>query len=417
MMADGPPRVLVIGGGLGGLCLAQGLQRHGVAVTVFERDGSVAARRQGYRLHVDSRAASGLRRCLPPELYQLFLATTSRPSRRVTVMSPDLRPIRVMDMPAPPISDPSDPAAVNTSVDRLTLREILHAGLADTVRFGARFTAYELLPDQRVRAHFADGSVADGDVLVGADGTGSAVRTQHLPRARIIDTRARCVYGRTPLASVEDIVPDPLWDGLCPVTDRRRLGLALGLVQFRERPAAAAARLAPAVRLSADEDYVMWSLSARRGVLGSDSELFALDPAGLRDLAVTQIAGWHPSLRGVIQQATPAATFALTVRSSLPVDRWPPGPVTLLGDAIHTLAPSQGSGANLAILDAARLCEALVAASAGQQSLTAAIGEYEAAMVRIGFQAVRASLKAARGDGPLRAIAGGLARLRGVLRR
>ena len=59
-------RVAVAGGGLGGLCLAQGLLKAGVDVTVYERDAQLADRRQGYRLHVDARAGLALEQCLPP---------------------------------------------------------------------------------------------------------------------------------------------------------------------------------------------------------------------------------------------------------------------------------------------------------------------------------------------------------------
>jgi NADPH-dependent glutamate synthase beta subunit-like oxidoreductase len=50
-------RVAVVGGGLGGLCLAQGLRRKGIDVTVYERDETLSTRRQGYRIHLDGRAA------------------------------------------------------------------------------------------------------------------------------------------------------------------------------------------------------------------------------------------------------------------------------------------------------------------------------------------------------------------------
>ena len=70
------PRVAVAGGGLGGLCLAQGLLRAGADVTVYERDASLAARRQGYRLHVDARAGLALQACLPPESLALFQAAS-----------------------------------------------------------------------------------------------------------------------------------------------------------------------------------------------------------------------------------------------------------------------------------------------------------------------------------------------------
>ena len=45
--------VAVIGGGIGGLCLAHGLKNAGVAVRVYERDPSGTARTQGFRIHID----------------------------------------------------------------------------------------------------------------------------------------------------------------------------------------------------------------------------------------------------------------------------------------------------------------------------------------------------------------------------
>ncbi|WP_170324055.1 FAD-dependent oxidoreductase [Cryptosporangium phraense] len=337
-------RVLIIGGGLGGLGLAQGLEKNGVEATVFERDRTLTARPQGYRLHVDSRAADALRQCLPPDLYDLFEQTTSRPSHRVTVLTPQLKTLKTIET-GPGFS---------TSVDRLTLREILSTGLPD-LRFGAQFTHYEPR-NGTIRAHFADGTSADGDLLVGADGIGSRVRSQYLPHARIVDTGTRCVYGRTPLAAVEDRLPAPLRDGFCPVTDRRGLGLALGLVQFRTKPSA--------LGLTAHEDYVMWSLAARGSRLDQE-------PADL-------IRTWHPDLRNLIDRATPEATFEIRIRTSKPVRPWTPTAVTLLGDAIHAMPPSRGSGANLALFDAATLCTRLTD-----------IGGYEDVMRRVGFAAVR----------------------------
>ena len=82
-----PLRVLVIGGGLGGLCLAQGLQKAGINVSVYERDNSPEARAQGYRFHMDSRGEEALYECLPPRLYELAMATRGQKSKGVTVFS------------------------------------------------------------------------------------------------------------------------------------------------------------------------------------------------------------------------------------------------------------------------------------------------------------------------------------------
>src|SRR5437667_12850902 len=82
-------RVLVIGAGLGGLCLAQGLRKAGVDVGVYERDTGLAVRTQGHRIHIDSRGEQALRECLPPSLYELFLATRGQSSKGVTMYSID----------------------------------------------------------------------------------------------------------------------------------------------------------------------------------------------------------------------------------------------------------------------------------------------------------------------------------------
>src|SRR5215467_557408 len=48
------PRIAIVGAGLAGLCLAQGLRQAGLNAAVFERDASAASRAQGYRISIDS---------------------------------------------------------------------------------------------------------------------------------------------------------------------------------------------------------------------------------------------------------------------------------------------------------------------------------------------------------------------------
>lgn len=382
--------VLIVGGGLGGLCLAQGLRQAGVSVTVYERDVTPAIRRQGYRLHIDARGANALRSCLPSHLFELFTATASPPGHQITVLNKHLRTLRVIGSPR---VDTTSPAPFSAGVDRLTLREILLAGLDGIVSFGKEFSKYELQEDGRVQAFFSDGTVARGDVLVAADGVNSRLRQQFLPDAAVVDTGARCIYGKVELSEATwPLVPDVLHHGFT-VAVSRRLSMALGLIAFRCPPPLAAQQLAPEVQLHTSGSYLMWSLNARRAQFASDEALFRMDGTTLRQLVLKQVKSWHPNLRALIAASDPAELFPIAVRVAVPCKPWQSTPVTLLGDAIHAMSPAGGSGANMALLDARLLCETLISIAHGERPLLQAIHAYEARMLKDGFEAVRFSTK------------------------
>ncbi|WP_433518033.1 FAD-dependent oxidoreductase [Nonomuraea sp. CA-143628] len=396
-MPEAPPQVVIIGGGLGGLCAAHGLRATGIEVALYERDPSLDRRPQGYRIHLDSRGAGALHECLPPRLYELFVATAGLPSSRVTIVDERLRELHAVQFDG--VSAGEDPKTFNAAVDRMTLRQVLLAGLDDVVRFGAEFTHYEH-EGERVRAWFADGTSAVGDLLVGADGVGSRVRGQYLPHLEIRDLGTRCVYGRTRLDDrVAELLPPRLADGFMSVRSRRA-GMALGLVRLREDPAEAAARLWPGLSLSWAGDYVMWALAVpSAGLPGTDAELSAAGGPRLHELVRGRITAWHPDLVALVAAAEVDQTFYVPIRSSTPIEAWEPTNVTLLGDAVHAMSPAQGSGANCALLDAALLCRELSRAVTAGEPLTGAIGDYERRMIEYGFAAVRASEAAAAGSG------------------
>ncbi|MEY9847266.1 FAD-dependent oxidoreductase [Streptacidiphilus sp. MAP5-3] len=375
-------RVAVIGGGLGGLCLAQGLRKAGIDVTVYERDATSAMRRQGYRLHVDARAGLALQRCLPPELWELFLATCSRASTRFTVVTEHLRQLH--EVAGDPAVDTFAAATLATSVNRQTLREILARGL--DVEYGREFVGYELTGDL-VHAVFADGSHADADLLVGADGVNSAVRRQYLPESEVIDTGGLSVYGKTPLTEeTSKLVPPSLLDGFTAVIGGQ-VGMATGLVRFRKAPGEAG--------LSPVGDYMMWAVTAEQRLFRvSQDRLDAMAAAELHALTGSMIRSWHRDLRALHALADIDETFLVRIRTSVPTPAWKPSRVTVLGDAIHAMSPARGSGANTALQDAGLLCHVLTEAAPDEKSLLAAVGAYEAQMREYGNAAVEASRKA-----------------------
>jgi 2-polyprenyl-6-methoxyphenol hydroxylase-like FAD-dependent oxidoreductase len=373
-MTESSPRILVVGGGLGGLCLAQGLHQSGMGVAVYERDATASARAQGYRISMDARGTEALRKCLPAALYRLFEATCGQPSTGGAMFSTDGPTLNEEgSMRFPPEVSPGVPAA-GRAVDRLILRETLLAGLDGVVRFGKEFTRYEVTSAGEVRAHFADGTTAAGDLLVAADGVGSRVRGQFLPAATLIDTGGRWVGGRTVLDErLRALLPAAASDRAVWVRDRGDL-LFLAPVFFRQRPNDAADALWPGLRYTDNEDFLMWALIGRKDqFIRPDRELAAVSETELHRLALEATAGGHPMLRALVEAATPDRSFYLATRALGAVDPWPSGPVTFLGDAIHA-GPVNGTGANAALEDSTLLCEHLTGAPGALQS---AVDAYE----------------------------------------
>ncbi|MHA6628167.1 FAD-dependent oxidoreductase [Pseudonocardia sichuanensis] len=363
-------RVIVIGAGVGGLALAHGLRRAGIEVAAFDRDPSSDLRMQGYRIHIDRDGNAALAACLPPEVLDLLQRTSGRSGDRVAGYDHRLRELFAQTFP--PAGDEI------TNVDRLTLRRGLLTGLDDVVHFDRTFTHYEELPSGRVRAVFADGSDAVGDLIVGADGVRSAVRRQFLPHSEVIDLGIRCLYGRMTLTDeTRDLVPADIGRGFSLVTDGSGYGAGLAPVHFRERPAGA-------------HDYLMTVLVATTDRLGvPDETLFGMSGPELHGLATGAVRGWHPTVREIFAHADPGSFFPITIRAARRVEPWEPGNVTLLGDAIHAMPPAGGVGANTALRDAALLtCEI----AHGDRPLRAAVAAYERQMLPHGFDTVDSSV-------------------------
>jgi 2-polyprenyl-6-methoxyphenol hydroxylase-like FAD-dependent oxidoreductase len=166
--------VVIIGGGIGGLTLAQGLKKSGVSVAVYERDRTPSDRVQGYRVHIDPAGSRALHECLPPELFEAFARTCGKPSQGIRFVTERMNVLLSFARFDPPGA--GDAVALHRSVSRITLRQVLLSGLDEVVHFAKTFERYEELPTGRIVAHFADGTRAEGDVLVAADGGGSRVR-------------------------------------------------------------------------------------------------------------------------------------------------------------------------------------------------------------------------------------------------
>jgi len=171
--------VIIIGGGIGGLCLAQGLRKAGVSVAVYEKGPKRADPYwlQGYQNHISPSGSRALQECLPPAVWDTLTANAYVPNAGLQVLTEQMKEIAFVE---PEIMDGTS----HVPIVRSTLREVLLEGLDDAVNFGKEF-----MPDGKVTAFFADGMTTAGDVLVGADGAllqenqGATAASRRLPES------------------------------------------------------------------------------------------------------------------------------------------------------------------------------------------------------------------------------------------
>ncbi|MYM95430.1 FAD-dependent oxidoreductase [Duganella vulcania] len=377
-MQENAFQVAIIGAGLGGLCLAQGLKKHGIAFAVFERDAALDSRAQGYRIRINGDGQSALRRCLPPELFALFEASCGA----------ELNPPQALDVRLNGVARWNDawrsdePGPADLKANRHTLREVLMCGIAEHVHFSKELCGVVRHGGDGVSFDFADGSAYRADLLVGADGSNSRVAGQCFPAMRGLDAGVACIYGKADGASLS--IADALRGGTSVIFDKQ-LAMVIDPMRF---PPAGNGGLSPV------EDYLYWALIGRRQRLGVAAGTMPREADARRCIADLS-AGWAPGLRAVFAATPPGMLTMLPVRQSPPPLAWPQGRVTALGDAVHTMSPASGLGCNTAFLDAALLAAQLAGALGGAVTLDQAVATYEAGMREQAAAALQASVRGA----------------------
>jgi FAD-dependent urate hydroxylase len=305
-------RVLVIGAGVGGISAARGLLRDGHDVTVFEQRPDVTP--GGGAVTIWSNGATVLRQL------DVEMDGAGQLISTVRVQTPTGRRIANVDVTAI-VDRLGEP--VRMVPRRVLLERLLDGFPVERIRCNSR--AIEVVNTAGgVRIEFADGSSAEGDVLIGADGLHSMVRK--LVGAPQAKPTGWCSWQG--LATLPDAADNH--DALMIIGRHGNLGLW------------------PAGGFSVQWWFDLpWSPDFVR-------------PKRPIELIRSHFAGWSKTVDHVLAILTDEDL----ARSPFPHFRHPipragQGAITLLGDAAHTMPPTLAQGTNQALLDTMVLCKAL----------------------------------------------------------
>ncbi|RAG85317.1 hypothetical protein DN069_12315 [Streptacidiphilus pinicola] len=325
-------RVLIAGGGIGGIATALALQQQGIDSVVFERAPQL--RDGGAGLHIWTNGmlalahlgvADQVAAIAPAQSECHFATSTGKPIG----MYPVGQFVERYGQPT-------------VAIGRSDLHGILRAAVTVPVVTGAEVTGYTEHEDG-VTLHFADGTSETGDLLIGADGVRSAVRSQLLGPAGPDYTGYIAWRGHA------DMSPDQFPPG----TFRALFGPGTRFTYYD---------IAPGV--------VHWMSVADGPAGGRDQGT----PEQTLQMLRERHAGWTDPVEAILAATDPASILRGDVFDRKPDPVWGRGRVTLLGDAAHAMSFNIGQGACQAIEDALVLAEHL----AGAGDVEAALRAYEA---------------------------------------
>lgn len=334
-MAKKNLKILIAGGGIGGITALLALRQRGIEAELFEQ--AAAFTQVGAGLQVSGNATRILR----------TLGLGDALAR--VAYYPEGRDYRAWDtgdrLYYTPLGQRAEArfGAPYYTAHRADLLDVLLGGLGEQgYRLGARIERFDQ-DAGRVTLTLADGSAATGDILIGADGIHSTVRGQ--------------MFGK----ELPRYTGNVAWRGLVPAERVAHLDVAK----------------VTGVWMGPNRSIVQYYVAAGRtfnwiGI--SRSEQPARESwlaEGRAEDALAEYSGWHDTIRTVIAETPKLLRQALYDREPLP--DWQIGRVVLLGDAAHPMMPFYAQGAAQSIEDAYVLAGCL---AASQDDPVAALARY-----------------------------------------
>jgi salicylate hydroxylase len=315
-------RVAIIGAGIGGLAAAVALRQRGFEVELYERAEKLEE--VGAGVQIGPNAVKVLRALgLEDELLRnafepLSIMSLTFDEGRLRFRQP-LKTVAREKYGAPYLT-----------AHRADLHNLLRRAVGDApLRLGADCIGAETI-NGIAAACFADGTTAEADVVVAADGIRSAIRAQHFGAAppRFTEMMAwRCIV---PM----DCVPGRVGPGGSVTIER---GEYFGWIGPEGHV------ICYPIGMKGDRLNIFGGHVTENWVEESWSV-----PSSREELIAAK-AGWNEALLGIFRHVEQVFKWGIYDRDPLP--QWTRGRVTLLGDAAHPTMPTLAQGANMAIED------------------------------------------------------------------
>ncbi|WP_128545898.1 FAD-dependent oxidoreductase [Larkinella soli] len=200
------------------------------------------------------------------------------------------------------------------------------------VHYGKKLTDIRPTGFQGVTAHFADGTTAEGDMLIGCDGIHSRTRRLTFPAA-----------------------PEPSYTGLVDCGGFVRCHPALWSSGYMHMTFGKKAFFG---YLAKPDGEVYWFSNVAVSDEPAEEERRAVPDGPWKDLLLER-HGEDPEPIPAILRAMSSGIGRWPIYDLPSLPRWHKGPVCLIGDAAHATSPHAGQGASLALEDAAVLARCL----------------------------------------------------------
>lgn len=402
-----PKHVIIVGAGTAGLALGHALQKANadVSFAVYERDRTRSDGLFGYRVGISPEGARCLAACIPPELFKIFQQTTALPPDNLNMLTEQLQELLSVSGLSK-VAD--DKIGAEYSVSRMTLHQVLLTGLEDKVHFDKNFERYTNNADGTITAYFKDGTSATGDLLVAADGTNSKIRKQYLPQATLRDSG---IYGLTAKVPLNDetrkLLTPKMIRGVNLINAQHGDSCIIHVMEFPWDHAGELKnniggndqellKMWPGANFDNTNDYILLGFGGHNTYLPKD--IMSLDGPTIHALLLERTKTWHRNLKKLYELSDPTTCFPINIRTTDRLAPWESTNIALLGDAIHTMTPGLGVGANTALLDAKILAENLTRVGKGEMELVAAVAEYEKQMHTYAWTRVEKSLERFNAD-------------------